>query len=198
MRLTTTGFAALLAALLAAMSLIVVGSATSAQAAAAGCYHDTCTDKGPVSQNCDDTGTTIGLTPQISLPSGNWTKASLMWSSGCHSYWARGASVNTGEEGNGNGNYWVRITRRNITTKNVTYQNKAHVRSDDGGAWNWTNMAGGTTTSETRACGKPEFTGSWECTYWSRDSHSSCRTTTGAAPKAAQPGRPRTTTAVPC
>lgn len=170
------------AALLAAASLIVVGGATTAGAAAADCYHDACTDKGPVSQGCDHTGSKIA-SRQVWLPSGNYGTVQLMWSTGCHSFWARGQSVNTGQEGNGNGNYWVRVTRRNLSTQNVTYQHKAHVRSDDGGSWNWTNMAGGTTTSETRACGKPEDTGSWVCTSWFQDSHSSC-TTAAAAPGA--------------
>jgi hypothetical protein len=141
---------------------------TAGPAAAVGCYGNSCDGQGPVAQHCDDDGVVVA---SVSTQSAYGPAVSqLVWSRACHSFWARGHSLNTGSQGGTDpGGYEVRVDKRRKSDNTLLYRNSEHISSNTS-SYDWTLMAGVTSTNMVHACvnmpAANSGDGVWHCTEW--------------------------------
>ena len=154
---------AVLLALTCVTGLLGVQASTSS-ATAVGCFANGCTGEGPVSNSCDDDAS-VWTTESITTAYGP-VISQFIYSPACRAFWARGRSINTGEEHGENGNYLIRIVKRRLSDDSLLYKHEATVYGNMAHAYEWTNMAGAGTSpsSKIRAC--VEWAGNWKCTPW--------------------------------
>ena len=153
-------------AALAGLACLGATLTTVAPAHAYTCYANTCDGKGPVASGCADDGVASASYSYRNA----WGVATvqLEWARACHSFWARGNSLNTGSDGGtDSAGYDVRIEKRRKSDNALLYSNKQHVASNTG-FYDWTLMAGVTSTTKVRACLNMPVShsgdGLWHCT----------------------------------
>lgn len=157
---------------LLALVPLTLGPAPAGHAAPPKCYGNGCKGKGPVSQNCDDDA---GSIDQVQVSTGYGPAVSqLIYSPACHAMWARGRSLNTGEDQGvpHPADFYVKIVARNSINDNLIYSGLAYIE-DNVGVWNWTNMAPWESHTKVHACVHWDESGQtaqpeapWKCTQW--------------------------------
>lgn len=152
-----------------AAGLAPIAAPTPAWSAEPGCWASGCDDKGPVSNNCDDTASRTAVT-SIALPASGGADrgvAELFFSSGCHSAWVRGNSARTGANPV-SADYTVRVVKARRSDGVVVFRDSVVIPDNMDGPlgeyYDWTNMAGYTATTKIRACAG--HNGEWACTAW--------------------------------